>query len=288
MAVGAGLMAAALAGCSSGGASAAGGMGGGAVGAAATAPARAGLAAWPTRVLQVDEHVGGDYSVMQFIRRQSFGSEMPPATVLGFRVAAAGRILALSDARVESFEDDLGTDLGSGRAVSQFPDRTEPVARLFGGQVVVRLESAKTPAAGATRLIAKGTVVVQVGEGEETLASQEVVLRVGRGMKRSGGSLVLTEMSDGTDRGQRGLWLRFVSSGDMRWIKEVKVTAAGESGTGVEPTVVVDPAYGVSVQLDHPVEAVNLTVTLYKRVETKELPFSVSTGMGLADVKEQP
>ncbi len=86
----------------------------------------------------------------------------------------------VGESTITSIADDQGTDLLAADRNGATPLIAKDAQISMGGRLCgVAFSTAKTPAAGATRVRVKGTLVVLVGKGEKRFERDNVALRLG-------------------------------------------------------------------------------------------------------------
>jgi hypothetical protein len=195
---------------------------------------------------------------------------------------------------VTRFEDDKGgklstklyrDSLSSSSALRKSPDDQ---------QVLLNISLASSPTPGATRCTLVGTVTAKVGRGQQTNATEKLDVHKGQTFKAGpfNGSFVDVRQAFGNDFNRfetpQGVEVWIQISGPVQKARSIEILGAESGKVLANRLLRGDIQMGFnegdtySIQLAAlPAEPVLLRVRHYESEGTVEVPFNISTGIGL-------
>jgi hypothetical protein len=197
--------------------------------------------------------------------------ELPDGGILGIDGEASA---------VERFHDDRGTDLRK-KDDSFGPFEMMPRVSADGRYLVFHLPSDKLPATGARELFAAGTVAVQVAHDAETFTTAELALAKGTTFSAGGYAFEIQEVGDSAWGDGRSITLR--TKRDPVAVVRYALLAADGTEIELSPSMSMSGMGSWQQTLDAettPARA-RFVVEAWQDLETVELPFEVTAGMGL-------
>ncbi len=206
-----------------------------------------------------------------------FNAENGTKIVLWVKMPAGQGLIEIDeDASVlQHFGDDKGTDLG-GR-LDSFPDEFKD-----GSGGTLDITSSGMPAAGATKLVAEGTLALNVSPGTKPQKVANVRLDDGRTFKLGATTITLAEVSaDGEDQKFTLKLPRQV----MESIKSVSFFDAKNQPLDGHRTSSGyfndDAEMGLSVKTE--LKTVTLEFEIWQGLRLIKVPFKVSAGIGIVE-----
>ena len=214
---------------------------------------------------------GDDYSA------KPFNSENGTKIVLWIKMPAGQGLIEIDDdaSVLQHFGDDKGTDLGG--KLDSFPDEFKD-----GSGGTLDISSSGMPAAGATKLVAEGTLALSVSAGSKPTKVANVRLEDGRTFKLGQTTITLAEVSaDGEDLKFSLKLPRQVMAG----IKGVTFFDAKNQPLDGHRTSSGyfndDAEMGFSVKTE--LKTVTLEFDIWQGLRVIKVPFKVSAGVGLVE-----
>jgi hypothetical protein len=229
-----------------------------------------------------------------------------PGTSLAFWILDPdSRLVAFmqKESKIESFEDDKGTDLTELMPGHFTWSRFGVIRgnRVSPGGYQVEVGGDSFPAPGATKISLKATLVFRRASSEKTI--EEKNLPVASGKNITAGSLQLSvkalseeksRENESSYRSSRGSYeppetkmgISITSRAPLENIKdvrffnpkgdEIKITMTGQSEEGA----VLWKTYAKNYWLAEKHDEVTVKITYYENVETVKLPLKLETGLG--------
>jgi hypothetical protein len=207
-----------------------------------------------------------------------FNSENGTKLVLWVKMPAGQGLIEIDDdgSLLQSFSDDKGTNLG-GR-IGSFPDEFKD-----GSGGTVEISSTGLPAAGATRLVAEGTLALNVSSGVKPERVANVSIQNGRTFLLGKTSITVAEVETSGAEQKFTLKLPRVV---MEGIRDVKFfDAKGQaleghrSGTGY-----MNDAGEMGLTVTTALKTLTLEFEVWQGRRTIKVPFKVQTGLGVGGV----
>lgn len=226
--------------------------------------------------------VGGIQVVKVAVARDDFSgkpfnSDNGVKLVLWIKMPAGqGLIEVDEDASIlQLFADDKGTDLGG--KFGSFPDEFKD-----GSGGTIDIESSGAPAAGATRLVAEGTVALSVASGTKPQRIPNVRLEDGRTFKLGQTTVTLAEVSTADE--QQKFTLKLPRS-VMEGIKSVSFldvkgqALEGDSGGRGYFNDNAEMSFSVKTAL----KTVTIEFEVWQGLRQVKVPFKVRAGISLVE-----
>lgn len=225
----------------------------------------------------------------QFQMPQSsmFGS---PGVEIHFLVTDAQRaILGIDDkASKVKCTDDKGTDLGKQEKENRFGFGSRPFSsRETPDNVatIVELHQPNLPAAGATKILVDGELVLRCGTGEVVVDQKDIALKPKTAVKAGPVEFEIVEAKD-EDFGDSKFMIEIKSDKSFDAIKElefldaagkpIKTQNMGTSSFGVFGKMTYQRSIGLAQKADK----VTLRIKHYKTIESIKVPLKLELGVG--------
>jgi hypothetical protein len=131
---------------------------------------------------------------------RAFNESPGVAVALAIKMPAGQGIVQLDEDNcvLTSVTDDAGTDLGEQAKYGSFPKTSDD-----GSVGMIEIESRLRPAAGATAVLAEGTLVFSVSPGSKPTKIASVKLEKGKSFKLGTATVTLSEVTPGEEHGDR-------------------------------------------------------------------------------------
>jgi hypothetical protein len=235
------------------------------------------VAAGPVRVVGirlVGPGLGANGTELQAFREQ-------PGLTLALAVEApSGKsVIEVDDdgCVVDSLTDDRGTNLLESVDWGPFPETTED-----GRHALIELRARPRPAAGASKVRAKGSLALKVAAGIESEKVADLALSAGKKLETRRGTLELVEVA-GEDEGAT---LTFGATKQI--LDELKdIRFLGADGQPIEIWGRGSMTMGSAVQLEYVLREKPAKVTVeldwWQGLEDVRVPFEVEVGLGLTE-----
>jgi len=225
-----------------------------------------------------------------------FGGSMAfgvdPGTCVYFRIDVKdGSILKVDrDAgKLKAFADDKGTNLvprkkGFSSGWIGWPKVDKD---RHGCGFSIRNKEA-LPAAGATKVTAKGHVVLVTAAGAKTGQQANVALKKGSAVRIGPIDMKITAAKTGAEFGQKWAWsVTFTSSKDLANIQDLKFLDA--AGKEIESRRTSAGSFGFSGRMTYThtyslarkVAAATIKISYFEKLERITVPFDAAVGVGL-------
>ncbi len=212
---------------------------------------------------------------------QSFNT----GTELALGVTVKGtRIIALDEDKSEltSFTDDKGTDLAGDKGdFGSFPKVSED--GLFG---ILEVSGAGIPAAGATKIMAKGTLAVTLGGKTATTRSKAVAIKKGTTFTLGDYKFSLTETGEsGDDEKPTSITIQAKQNLDgvaeFRFFTEdgkaIEASANGSSSSGFNNSVTIEKFFHLGTKA----KTILVEIDAFTDLKAEMIPFDITTGLGV-------
>ncbi len=204
-----------------------------------------------------------------------FNSENGTKLVLWIQMPAGQGLIEIDEdtSVLQRFADDKGTDLG-GR-FDNFPDEFKD-----GTGGTFEISSTGMPAAGATRLMAEGTISMTIAEGIKPVRAASVPLVNGRTFLLEKTTITVAEVEPGSGGTNFTLKLpRQVMEGirDVRFFDAKGQPVEGSrGGSGY-----MNDAAEMSFTVKPAAKAITIEVDVWQGRRAIKVPFKVQAGLGL-------
>jgi hypothetical protein len=178
---------------------------------------------------------------------------------------------------LESLTDDRGTNLLESVGWGPFPETTGD-----GRSALIEVRAQTRPAAGATRVRAKGALALLVAAGSESEKIAKLQVAAGQKVQTKRGTLELVEVAG--DGGDAGATLTFSATAQIRdELKDIRFL--GADGQPVELWGRGSMTMGSAVQLEYSLKEKPATVAIelewWQGLAAVTVPFEVEVGLGL-------
>ncbi len=199
--------------------------------------------------------------------------------------AKESRIIGLDEdkSKVTSFTDDKGTDLTGGKAeFGSFPKIAED--GTFG---ILEVKGSGIPAAGATKIMAKGTLAVTLGGKTATTRSEAVAVKKGTRFTLGDYKFEVSDTSEsGDDEKPTSLTLQAKQNLDgvaaIRFFteagKEIEASNSGSSSSGFNNSVTIEKYFDLATKAT----SILIEIDAYTDLKVETIPFDLTTGLGMA------
>ena len=199
-----------------------------------------------------------------------------------------GGILELNDdeSKLESFTDDKGTNLLSGEDKWGRNGVKDSTIAEDGKAAMITIQGSSLPAAGATKLIAKGKVVFNVATKSKTHKSEKVAIKNDQKVTVGGISFTIKEVGK-PDWGDAELSLTLKASQDLSAIKTVRFLGADGKEIKSDRGSRMRSAWGNKVtvewkyDLDKKTDQAVIEVEIWDDMQQVAVPFDIKTSIGL-------
>lgn len=218
--------------------------------------------------------------------------EPAPGTEIAVLLALAeGGIIKLDErkSKVSKIADDKGTNLLAAKPpkesffsgpLSSFPKFTKDRKAC-----IVEFQAHACPAAGSKEVQVEATIVLSVGQGQEVVKQEKVEAKKGAGFKAGAASFKITEAGK-NDFGDDPMKLSLESKDGLKVAKMRFLDAAGKEiesrlGSHGSMSFGADATYSWDYTLKQMVPGMTVEVTLWKKVESIEVPVKLTVSLGL-------
>jgi hypothetical protein len=193
----------------------------------------------------------------------------------------AGGIIGIDDerCRLARFSDDRGTDLAKKDA---FPGPFEmPRVSDDGRHLVFTVASETLPDPAATRLALGGVLALRVATEQETFVAEDVELV--EGTRFTVGSFELEVTANGPSEWSDGHSLTLSSRRDLTTIVSWSLVLDDGTELSLRPSMSMSGMgrWEQTLQLEREVARADLRIACWKDLQTLEVPFELSAGLGL-------
>ncbi len=208
---------------------------------------------------------------------RAFNEEPGTALALVVRMPAGMGIIDLDedDCRLTAFGDDVGTDLMEHARFGPFPKTSDD-----GSAGLVEVESNLRPAAGATHLLAEGTLVFTSSPGSKPQRVAKVKLEKGQAFKLGATPMTIDEVT--TDGEEKEISFGLPRSA-LSAIREVKFLDA--KGQPLESRRTGRGYMNEAGSMDYNVKGAGGVVTIefdvWQKPTQQKVPFKLKAGLAL-------
>jgi len=207
---------------------------------------------------------------------RAFNESPGVAVALAIKMPAGQGIVQLDEDNcvLTSVTDDAGTDLGEQAKYGSFPKTSDD-----GSVGMIEIESRLRPAAGATAVLAEGTLVFSVSPGSKPTKIASVKLEKGKSFKLGAATVTLSEVTPGESTAIELALPRSV----LYTIRDVKFLDAAGAPLEADRTsrgyMNDDASIGYNIKGAGP--TVTIEFDVWQGLHDTKVPFKIKTGLAL-------
>lgn len=212
----------------------------------------------------------------------------PSGTTLEVTLSAPNKFILGIDAKASKLErlvDDKDTKLNAGSGTFAASMWLSDFAQITpdGERCTVQMSGQAAPAAGASKVLAKGTVVLKCGSGEKTTEKKKITIK--KDAETKIGAYIAKVAGEGSAFVGPGIVI-LSNARDVKSVEffDAKGTAISIIGAPYRNDVFKGPGktqYAITYTLPKKLDALAVKVTFFSKVESVEAPFDLSVGVGL-------